>query len=80
MSFADKHTCHTIYRSEDEPTPMQLLQKPKHGKRQAGNLLSPIDLLKQDTGLEELDIKTAMLDSSIWRAIEFKISLNQVSK
>ena len=32
-----------------------------------------IDLLKQDTGLEEPDIKTAMLDRSVWRAITFPV-------
>ena len=57
------------YRST-EPISRILLWNPKHGGRKAGRPhLTYIDLLKQDTGLEEADIKTAMLDRRVWRAI-----------
>ena len=32
------------------------------------NIFTYVDLLKQDTGLEEPDITTAMLDMSVWSA------------
>ena len=40
-------------------------------KEKLADPISPIyiDLLKQDTGLEEPDIKTAMLDRSVWQAV-----------
>ena len=33
-------------------------------------------LLKQDTGLDEPDIKTAMLGSSMWRAITVRANVS----
>ena len=49
----------------------------KHGKRKAGRPnLTYIDLLKQDTGLEEPDIKTAMLDRSVWHWQAIKVQAN----
>ena len=38
--------------------------------------LTYIDLLKQDTGLKEPDIKTAMLDRSVWRAITVRANVS----
>ena len=64
LSFAG-HCC----RSKEETVSRILNWNHKHGKRKAGRPnLTYIDLLKQDTGLEESDIKTAMLDRSVWRA------------
>ena len=60
------HSC----RSAEEPISRLLLWNPKHGRRKAGRpSLTYVNLLKQDTGLEEPDLRTAMLDRSVWRAI-----------
>ena len=57
-------------RSEDELVSRLLLRKPKHSRRKAGrHYFTYIDLLKQDTGPEEPDIKRAMLDRSVMRFI-----------
>ena len=43
---------------------------PKHGRRKPGRpALTYIDVLKQDTGLDVGDLKTAMQDRKVWRAI-----------
>ena len=50
----------------------------KHGKRKDGRPnLTYIDDLNQDTGLEEPDIKTAMLDRSVWLAIPVLTSVSK---
>ena len=44
--------------------------RPKHGKRKAGRpTITYTDVLQQDTGLETTDMRTAMLNRSVWRAI-----------
>ena len=45
-------------------------------ERLADPILTYIDLLKQDTGLEEPDIKIAMLDISVWMAGHYSSSCN----
>ena len=65
LQFAG-HCC----RSKDESVSRLLLWKPKHGKRKNGRpSFTWAKLLKQNTGLQEPDIKTAMLGRSVWRAI-----------
>ena len=68
------HCC----RSKEEPTSRLLLWRPKHGKRKADRpTITYTDVLQQDTGLETPDMRTAMLDRSVWRAITV---LAQVSR
>ena len=53
---------------------------PKHGKRKAGRpKLTYIDLMKQDTGLEEPDIKTAM-HGKVWRDITVRANVSTLSR
>ena len=60
------HCC----RSKDEPISRLHLWKRNHCKRKAERLtFTYVDLLKQDTALEETDMKIAMLDRHVWRAI-----------
>ena len=64
------HCC----RSSDETVSRLLLWNPKHGKRIPGRpSLTYIDQLRLDTGLEASDIRTAMLDRSVWRAITVRV-------
>ena len=65
------HCC----RSKEELVSRILNWNSKHGKRKAErpNLTY---LLKQDTGLEEPDIKTAMLDRSVWRGITVRANVS----
>jgi hypothetical protein len=58
------------YRSKHESVSKLVLWTPKHGRRKPGRpALTYIDILKRDTGLPPDDIKTAMQDRSVWRAI-----------
>ena len=60
------HSCRNI----NEPISQLLLWKPKHGKKKPGRPhLTYTDLLKNDTGLELSDVKAAMLDRNVWKAI-----------
>ena len=59
------HCC----RSSDETVSRLLLCNPKHGKRTPDRpSLTYIDQLRLDTRLEVSDMRTAMLDRSVWRA------------
>ncbi|XP_030838397.1 uncharacterized protein LOC115922828, partial [Strongylocentrotus purpuratus] len=50
--------------------PSTLPLKPKHGKKKPGRPhLTYTDLLKKDTGLELSEVKAAMLDRNVWKAI-----------
>ena len=54
----------------DECVAKLILWEPKHGKRKPGRpALTYINVLKQDTGLDVNDVKTAMQDRKVWRAI-----------
>jgi hypothetical protein len=58
------------YRSKQESVSKLVLWTPKHGRRKPGRpALTYIDTLNRDTGLPPDDIKTAMQDRSVWRAI-----------
>ena len=60
------HCC----RSSDGTVSRLLLWNPKHRKRTPGRpSLTYVDQLRLDTGLEASDMRTAMLDRSVWRAI-----------
>ena len=60
------HSCRNI----NEPISQLILWKPKHGKRKPGRPhLTYTDLLKKDTGLELSEVKAAMLDRNVWKAI-----------
>ena len=57
-------------RSTDEPVSKLLHWDPRHGRRKPGRpSLTLIDVLKQDTGLEPSDIKRAMKDRKLWKAM-----------
>ena len=63
------HCC----RRADEAVSRLLLWSPKHGKRKPGRpSLTYIDQLQLDTGLEATEVRTAMLDRSVWRAINVR--------
>ena len=67
------HCC----RSTEEPISRLLLWRPKHGKRKAGRpTITYTDVLQQDTGLETTDMRTAMLDRSVWRAITVRAQVS----
>jgi hypothetical protein len=58
------------YRRSDEAAAKTIHWIPKHGYRKPGRpAITHIDLLKRDTGLEVEELKTAMQDRKIWRAI-----------
>ena len=60
------HCC----RSSDETVSRLLLWNPKHGKRMPGRpSLTYVDQLRLDIGLGASDMRTAMLDRSVWKAI-----------
>ena len=60
-------------RSSKELASSLILWKPKHGHKRPGRQQSIyIDILRQDTGLDEDDMKNAMLDRRIWRAITIR--------
>ena len=47
---------------------------PKHGRKSLGRpALTYIDILKRDTGLEVEELKTAMRDRKIWKAIVVRL-------
>ena len=67
------HCC----RSTEEPISKLLLWRPKHGKRKAGRpTITYTDILQQDTGLETSEVRTAMLDRSVWRAITVRVQVS----
>ena len=47
-----------------------------YGEKVSRPKITYIDLLIQDTGLEEPDIKTAMLDRRVWRAITVRANVS----
>ena len=56
-------------RSE-EPASKMVHWIPKHGRRNPGRpALTYVDILKDDTGLEAADFRTAMEDRKMWKAI-----------
>lgn len=58
------------FRSADEPVSRLLHWNPTHGKRRQGRpSLTYVDVLTQDTGLEASDIKIAMTDRKLWKAM-----------
>ena len=57
-------------RSLQEPVSKLLHWTPKHGRRKPGRpALTYTDILKQDTGLDSAEFRTAMRDRKIWRAM-----------
>jgi hypothetical protein len=58
------------YRKEDEAATKVLMWQPAHGKRSRGPPRKDyIKMLTEDTGLRAQDIKTCMLDRTVWKAI-----------
>ena len=58
------------WRNTDEAVSRLLLWNPKHGKKAPGRPSQTyLDQLRQDTGLETAELRTAMQDRSVWRAI-----------
>ena len=56
----------------DEPVSKMVCWILKHGKKKPGRPVLTymyIDILKEDTGLEAADFKTAMQDRNLWKAI-----------
>ena len=57
-------------RSQQEPVSKLLHWTPKHGRRKPGRpALNYSDILKQETGMEITELRTAMKDRKIWRAM-----------
>ena len=57
-------------RSQQEPVSKLLHWTPKHGRRKPGRpALNYSDILKQETRMESTELRTAMKDRKIWRAM-----------
>ena len=67
------HCC----RSMEESISRLLLWRPKHGKKKDGGpTITYTDLLQQDIRLETPEVRTAMLDMSVWRAITVRTQVS----